>query len=711
MQRAFNELIYNGRIEKGLTLKQAAKALRVSRFILRRLEYGYWRASKKFISRAAELYGVDEEVLSLATQAYAAPITTKRRPFILSRFTGKKPPIILSAVFSFVFLALVIAASVIRANITYNNVSLYGDEYTTLYNYIVEQSENDDSLVCQYSASNGTVKCETVIGSIYQKNIINRIYINSEGDTYTIKTSMARDGCEDIAIKFADGAKCSVIMDFDGSMAGDLTVFMGDEVIADEAATQEYSKKILEAHAAAVVALNEFYKSIPISSDYLAIRSLECKVMGNILALTLPANLSLYVTPVACAVSVIALIYFVRRYNKNRASVNGEVAAAEAIAEEDSSSAIAMGEAVLVGAVMGEAVPADSSSSSSAEEAPALSDKRLRIKKMLSRADKLFPFLHENFLRVVGLILLAFGSSYLILAVASSFMLLGDISVETIDSLAPYFTMASSIAPIILFFTKISILISGDGKGYKTSVIQYGLLSLFFYGLITFSLEFISLANNIFYEFIKKYIPSNMFMGMFAYTLIAMFLFSKPRWANTKFKVGLWRSLSAFPLIYLIISIFLIPNISVPYYAAQLFYTGGFIPSFLAVGYLFIEFINKNMREKRLKGKNISFGRYKPLCLMSNLFAAIVIAVAIALDHLFALSGALGAASSGVSFTALIAIPLILFYQPRLEPRNMVADILYVIFYGISYSFSVVLLFASPLGLMAAFFVISVIFS
>lgn len=78
MEQTVNWLLYKGREDKGLSVKEAAKLLKVPAFILKRLEYGYWQVGKKLLSRAGELYGI-EQALSSATQAYVAPLPEKAK--------------------------------------------------------------------------------------------------------------------------------------------------------------------------------------------------------------------------------------------------------------------------------------------------------------------------------------------------------------------------------------------------------------------------------------------------------------------------------------------------------------------------------------------------------------------------------------------------------------------------------------------------------
>lgn len=110
----------------------------------------------------------------------------------------------------------------------------------------------------------------------------------------------------------------------------------------------------------------------------------------------------------------------------------------------------------------------------------------------------------------------------------------------------------------MLFFTRIDILTYR--KSYKIQLLQYGIIGTVLYYEILLTLLLTGLVNHQeILQLISTVLPGNIFLGMFAYTLIALFLFYTPKGVKSKTAIVLWRCLSSLPLAYVLVGTFVIP--------------------------------------------------------------------------------------------------------------------------------------------------------
>lgn len=666
MENTVNQLLYQGREKCGLTLRQGAKLLKVPAFILKRLEYGYWRVSKKLLARAGSVYGIEEELAS-ATQTCVTLLPEKAK-----QKSNRKDLGLLKMIASFVGLLISIVLVTLSAlayqAANFNNLELYGDEFNALYSYVYDCDEQ----TANYEGEYGTVTYTTNHAMLLSKLMLMRSYeFYDGGGEVSMMTSGEKYPCDKMEIVLeVDGHDyiCTAYCDHTNQLRQLDATDESLETVTDTAVLGQLTAQFNEIYKKIVSDFNGFYSSVGFDFDYSVVLVEEYAVIKVVTAVFLWSAAGLYFVPIAIiclfVLCVLTTVNFVKKRRKAKA-----IKAEQAIAD---------------------------SAESVIEDSENLENLPLRKRRKSRFAEFVTPIFHENILRAIGLIMLTLGSLVPYLIFIRFFGELSEDKVNFISAATPYLKMGVPVATVLLFFTKIDILTYR--KSYKVQLLQYGIIGFVFYYEILLTLVLFGITQ---YPDVMKILssvlPGNMFLGMFSYTLLALFLFYTPKRVKTKGGIYLWRSLSILPLGYVAVSVFVLPYLSVSPIVSELFYSNSLVPSLSAVGYILVRFVFDKVQNKVLPLADTGALRLKSLTLIKNFSACAVVGLVVLIQFLFSLSDATAVLSGGESAIALIALPFIALYQPRLEPRSRVQDVIYVVLYGLAFSISYILILTSPL--------------
>ncbi|MGN0812678.1 MAG: hypothetical protein ACI4MQ_04115 [Candidatus Coproplasma sp.] len=690
MAPAVNQLMCIGRENKGLSVKQAAKLLKVPSFILRRLEYGYWRVSKKLLTRAGELYGIEEE-LSLATQAYVATLPEKskqksaRRDLSLLQMLGSIAGLLLSV-------ALIIISVFGFKAANYSNPDLYGDNFNALYRYV----DNSEDEYVSYEGEYGTVEYTKGLAMLVSKALLNRTYKFYDETEVTFITTAENYPCDNVTLDLElDGFtySCTASFDENGNLKKLQCVDDVLQEVEDSKVLVQLEAIIKDIYPKAISDFNAFYDNIGLGCSYKEVLIEEYSAIKAVTTVYVWSAAGLYFVPIAAiCLGVLSVIFTAKYIEKLRAKkfvISGQIPSADTQTVTDDIQT-PLSQNIQTPLPEAEAAVADDGA---LLDEPAVIKSRFRV-----LWEHITPVLHENVLRAVGLIMLALGSLVPYLTFIKFFGGLSESQTNFITQSIPYLKPCISVATVLLFFTRIDILTYR--KSYKNQLLQYGIIGTVFYYEIALTLLLTGLVNYQPIMFaLSSVLPGNIFLGMFAYTLTALFLFYTPKWVKTKKATVLWRCLSILPLSYVLFGTFVIPYLNLTPLITGLFFTNSLVPSLSAVGYIFVRFIFNKVQSKTLPLKETGALRSKGIMLIKNLSACLVICLVILLSYLFSLSEATIVLAGGQSAIALIALPFIALYQPRLEPRSKVQDAVFGILYGIAFTISYILILSTPLSL------------
>ena len=138
----YNTHLENLRKKKGLSLKQAAKEIGISRYMLYFYENGYFRPSKKALEKLNNFYG--EEISLSGDNAYPAP--TKEKAITKENKVLKAKRIIFGSLSGALLLTIIAGAIMFNSSVNNNN-SFYGPIYNEMDEVVSKNGDVGHDLV------------------------------------------------------------------------------------------------------------------------------------------------------------------------------------------------------------------------------------------------------------------------------------------------------------------------------------------------------------------------------------------------------------------------------------------------------------------------------------------------------------------------------------------------------------------------------------
>lgn len=186
----YNIHLYKLRTERGLSVKEAAKGAKVSRFMLFLYENGYFRPRGKTLRRLHAFYG--EQISTQGLDAYPTPLID-----IKTNKEKKKSQLIKRIVFgalSIVMLASSISGIVLFDKSVNNEESYYGEVYNDVKNAVIEEGNIGHDLITsldyyKHDNDHGTAIFYKTDNLLYFNEFLYAITYEKYGD-FTERTRM-----------------------------------------------------------------------------------------------------------------------------------------------------------------------------------------------------------------------------------------------------------------------------------------------------------------------------------------------------------------------------------------------------------------------------------------------------------------------------------------------------------------------------------------
>ena len=197
----YNTHLENLRKEKGLSLKEAAKAIGISRWSLYFYENGYFRPSKKALQKLTSFYG--EEISIEGVDAYPAP--NKEKVIKKEKQTLKVKRIVFGSLSGALLLTIIAGAILFNSSVNNNN-SFYGQTYNEMDEYVSENGDVGHDLVTSlpYHYVSKSVGVSTATMIFYETD--NMLYFNE--CTYSV-TTLTEAGMERYHFNFGSNLGAS----------------------------------------------------------------------------------------------------------------------------------------------------------------------------------------------------------------------------------------------------------------------------------------------------------------------------------------------------------------------------------------------------------------------------------------------------------------------------------------------------------------------
>ena len=309
---------------------------------------------------------------------------------------------------------------------------------------------------------------------------------------------------------------------------------------------------------------------------------------------------------------------------------------------------------------------------------------------------RFFPFIPETVFEIIGIVLLAFASLRFQIYLVLAFLPGAGLSMDDAKVMYDFFMMIFYAGMFLLYFIDFDLFM--DDRRVIRNIFAYLLV---FVGVYLIEQVFLRMLNreSLLFSVIGTRLP-NVFGSISMYFLIMYLLYSTPRFINTKKKLILFRSLSVVPVI-IIFGTYIIFNgantsfgWNLPNWALYLFASERIPFSLLCVLYLFSVYFLRLFFSRRYgdEAARRIFNGNRFLFIKNGMICLIVIILSVA-DQLIADNPAAKSWGFGYMFFAPFLVPLLLFYHPRMGPRNRFVDYIILVLYFLAFTGVLIFLF------------------
>jgi len=697
-----NQYLYNLRIKNNLSLSKAAKKLHFNYFILKNLEEGYLRFTKKRIKKICDGYNIKEDEFDNCSDlVYQVDEESTEE----SKFLNKLKDFLFSIYF-YVFTGMIMIFSMLLTiigkmqNDTYINTPLdiYSSDYVELYNYIQDNGEE------------GMLGLEYVLYSIEgqyvefpKEDYINSMefyisrnqkfpfifYINNyiSNDSYTININISAGLTTSYYIVYStistDNYKYSIYGTYDtknflidsiSSSEKSYDTSLDDDIDTNDedsnlnsiinktdsstngaVSNEEISKFINDVFDLTMVDAEKNYNSIIKNGNFKKL--LENHMYDNINYTNFGSKwyLLLVIFSIVFVTSLIGFLVLtgIKIFNYRKKKV---IASNNNLSPPQNSTLI----------------------------------REINKKNMIFS-----PFIKDGYLRIIGIILLFIGSSanamyffYVIYlgSIVEPFLTLGE-NAHTIKLIAP-------VAYLLIIFLKLYGM-------QKNKSILINVITMFYIGLIFYIFELCTAyyftADGNMATYLLKILPTNLFWSLELFFLTSACLFHTPKFINTKIKTIIYRLCSLIPVIYIAICYALLFQqksgyLIIPDYIKYLLINKNIVVALFGVLFIYGCYILKVILKKKYGDNYLLVERTNQIEFIKNIIAVVIIILLAILDNTLCENEIAVTLGFGKNKYIYFLIPFILFYKERLPKANPIQNVAFNFLAGVGNIITYILL-------------------
>lgn len=624
-----NEALYSYRLAQGLSRKEAAQILGISKTLLRNYEEGYIYLKDETAKKFASSYGTEEGAFLLDDKGYIGAISydkpVQKEPFRKLKDAFASFPAIIIDVIIFVVFLVVTIEGIVNYQVSFHGRAGYlTEEYVQIYETVRSGGEAstcslygslmDDPETYSVTTDSGLIvkvpQNETNMG------LISFSFVDSQEGTFYLEC-------------FTSGY---AMASYESKGVGEITeigiaTYDVDTDALTYTLTPGNTKSLMSEDFPILEEKIASYLSMTTKDFFLSLEN------GNfsLASLRFSGVHLIFFGGIFVSLSLLAFVFGMVRRGKKKENVFVRVE--NMFVEEEK-------------------------------------EKDVPIRRELPNSFHPAPFIFkEDYLRIFFLVLFFIGGSSTLLSLFSSSFIYTDFY-NGLRELLPYFT---GIATFMIFFLKLEAIISRRNTllAFLTCL---SLGFLFYIGEVYLTLLLSSIGR--LGEIIAHVLPSNMFTGLAALALFAFFLLKEPK-DGKRWQIILFHSLSILPLAYLIIGFIILGSGESygPFVTGAL--NGGlFEVSIVGVSYIFFLFLSRKISfhlygkkggEEFLKGNRFS--------LIRNIFLTIMVVVVVVLAYILPSSVSLWSLEQDKYL--LVLIPVFLLYRTRYPKSTVKGEFLF----------------------------------
>lgn len=329
-----------------------------------------------------------------------------------------------------------------------------------------------------------------------------------------------------------------------------------------------------------------------------------------------------------------------------------------------------------------------------------LPKKEVPLKKNL----RIFPIFPGNLLKVISISMIFVFSIGLFVLFLNAINLNLDRFSQMVST-GRWFSPMLVIAFLLLFFVKLDII--QERKNYFMSNYFY-----FFSGLALYLLYlFLGISANIqsgtgakLSSTLLNVLPGNFLWGFLAFNMFVFLLFYNPiSFKNDEKKLHKYRLLAIIPISYLVLSLFIEIGMKcwswqIPFWISNFFFTKSVDLLIFALAFVFFAYLYKRYTVKKYGKENAAlYQKGNRYYFIRNIACALIVLIIGIVEIVFHFTYKDNPLGLGEDYLLLLTIPFILLYHPHHGKRNHLIDNLVLTFYDTAYAIGIVLIAVSIL--------------
>ncbi len=312
---------------------------------------------------------------------------------------------------------------------------------------------------------------------------------------------------------------------------------------------------------------------------------------------------------------------------------------------------------------------------------------------MMKKDIPFFPFLPETVLEIIGICLIALGSVRIFLNLEMLFYSSG-VTQEMYNQTSTNLFRLFTVGMFLLYFIDFDIFLD-DSRSLRNFFL-YGIVFFGLYFIECILIEYLSKTRGLIFILRDYYVVPNNFGTISCYFGIMFFLFYTPKGINTKKKTVIFRLLSLIPIAWILVSSVIFENykaFGLEFNTWQLYFFDSERPQFslLCVSYLVgLYLIRLYFKKKYGEEAARRFFNGNRFYYIKNIFICLIV-TAIAVNEYCLRNYTSNIKGIGSYYQIVYLIPLLLFYHPHLGKRCKPLDYFTLILYGLFFSFGYLL--------------------
>ncbi len=684
MKTSYNELLYQKRMEKGMSKREFARFLGVPTLFYRYYENGYVKPGKKYVERISDKLGIDYSLNFVGAASYPSELPEEMTKFekwyrrLLSKLWVK----IVLVVFLLLSITTISVSFYKNNEITSHADQYYSEKYLQFVSEVKEKGSMTFSLLHELTRPEIHISDDEKYVSISTSSETFAIrdlnaYIRYKGDDYSIYyivPNSAKGATEYLTVQYIDYVNLEKyissfnIVDSKFVFTDSITLENGNPVESSAEIYQTVKEKMLSKIENVNTDLTslikektgmeyDFYNELLIDHKEGANKNLFAEIMSLAMGI-----IGIGLTGLFLFAILFSFFFGIKEEKKK----------------------------LELGRIDTMSIESENKTRGSPNT---VTEKQKENIAMMKKDIPFFPFLPETVLEIIGICLIALGSVRIFLNLEMLFYSSG-VTQEMYNQTSTNLFRLFTVGMFLLYFIDFDIFLD-DSRSLRNFFL-YGIVFFGLYFIECILIEYLAKTRGLIFILRDYYVVPNNFGTISCYFGIMFFLFYTPKNINTKKKTIIFRLMCLIPIAWIIASSVIFENykaLGLDFNTWQVYFFDSERPQFslLCVSYLVgLYLIRLYFKKKYGQEAAKRFFNGNRFYYIKNIFICLIVA-AIAVNEYCLRNYTSNIKGIGSYYQIVYLIPMLLFYHPHLGKRCKPLDYFTLILYGLFFSFGYLL--------------------